>query len=785
MTKKNTKKTFDVRILYVEDDKEIRTSVSEMLARRVKKLFIANDGMEGLEIYKKYQPEIIITDIKMPAMNGLEMAREIKDINNNAQVIISSAHSDVNYFTESIEIGINQYLLKPISSKKLFEAVDKCYHTIELQKKVEYQNQHIEKLSHTVEQSPSVIVITDTSGFIEYVNPRFTQVTGYSKEEVTNKKSNILKANQNNPEVFKDIIEKIKDGKEWRGEYLNKRKDGTSYWEYASISPVRDDEGNITSYVKVSEDITHIINIENQLKISEKKYKTLIANLDEGIGIVDFEENFTFANPALCKIFGLDEGESMVGRSLEEFTDKGQLSLIKEQTKKRKKGEKSVYDLEIIRKDGKKRQIIVTASPQANEKGEPIETHGIFQDITERQQLLNQLRMREMKYRSLVENLGEGIGTVDLNEKFTYANRAAEEIFNVSKGQLTGKSVRDFTTKEQYELIQKQTEKRKIGNKDVYEIEINWQNGEKRTLIVTATPQYNAEGKIIGAQGIFQDITERIKLIDELRKAKDRAENAYQIIEQKNRKITDSIEYAQDIQQAMFPSEEMLEIFFPDSFILYKTKDIVSGDFPWIYFKDNMNFIAAVDCTGHGVPGAFMSMLGNGLLNQAVSEHKLYRPADILKDINNGIFKMIQSEGKKNISDGMDIALCTIDFVNKKLEFSGAFRPLYIFRNKELIQIKGDISPIGYYYNQNIQNFTNHEIDFLEGDTVYIFSDGYAHQNGGPKNKKLGTKRLKEILHNIQELSMSEQKRALEEEWEKWKGEQEQLDDVIMIGIKL
>lgn len=783
--KKTLRKKYDIRLLYVEDEKEIRETVIEILKRRVSKLYAANNGKEGLEVYKSQKPDVIITDIKMPLMSGLEMARKIKAEDDQTQIIITSAHSDANFFIDAIDIGIDQYLLKPINKQKLFASLDKCIEKVVLQNRIEQQNKYIEKLSHSVEQSPSIVVITDPSGYIEYINPRFTQVTGYTKEDITGKRSNLLKSSGNSNKVSKAIVECLIKGKEWRGEYLNTKKDGTNYWEFASISPVRNPEGDITSYVKVSEDISEIKEIENKLKTSEERYRTLITNLDEGIGIVDFGENFTFANPALNKIFGLPESESLVGKNLKEFTEANQYKLIQEQTTKRQKGKKSIYDLEIKRMDGKKRQIIVTASPQFDNQGNATETHGIFQDITERQQLLNELRVREQKYRSLVENLGEGVGIVDLKENFIFSNRAAEEIFNVPKGCLLGKNMKDFTTEEQYQEIAKQTENRKKGKKGVYEIEITWNNSEKRNIIVTATPQTDPIGNVVGTLGIFQDITDRIKLINELRDAKERAENAYKIIEQKNTKITDSIEYAQDIQKALFPSEEMLEIFFPDSFILYKTKDIVSGDFPWISFKNNINYVAAVDCTGHGVPGAFMSMLGNGLLNQAVNEHGLTKPSEILEDINNGIFTMIQSVEDSAFSDGMDLALCAIDFMNKKIEFAGAFRPLFIYRDDELIQIKGDISPIGYYFHKEIKGFTNHEFEFKEGDSIYIFSDGYAHQYGGDQGKKMGTKQFKHHLASVQGLEMKEQKKILTKRFEDWQGDNEQLDDVLIIGIKL
>lgn len=279
----------------------------------------------------------------------------------------------------------------------------------------------------------------------------------------------------------------------------------------------------------------------------------------------------------------------------------------------------------------------------------------------------------------------------------------------------------------------------------------------------------------------------RDKLILE-RTVKERTEEVIlqkEIVEKKNKDITDSINYAKNIQEAILPKMVNIESAFPDSFVLFKPRDIVSGDFYWMAQKDKRTFIAAADCTGHGVPGAFMSMLGSAFLNEIITNNpddiKANEVLNLLRD--NVIDSLHQTGGEGESKDGMDIALCIIDWEEKKLEFSGANNPLYLMRNNVLNEIKGDKMPIGYHVRRD--PFKNHELDVFVGDTIYIFSDGFADQFGGPKGKKFKYKPFKKLFVEINAKSMKEQHNILEYTLNNWQGKHEQLDDVIVIGIKL
>jgi len=259
-----------------------------------------------------------------------------------------------------------------------------------------------------------------------------------------------------------------------------------------------------------------------------------------------------------------------------------------------------------------------------------------------------------------------------------------------------------------------------------------------------------------------------------------------EIIEETNKHITDSIKYAKRIQEAFLPSEETVTTLLKDAFILYKPKDIVSGDFYWIEKKDNKILFAVVDCTGHGVPGAFMSIIGFNGLNQIVNEYNYTKPSEILTHLNKNISDTLRQKVEDSkIRDGMDVAICSIDLENNTLEFAGAFSPLFIVRNGQVLKTRGDKHPIGNFVGVEDYEFTNHHIDLLPNDKIYIFSDGFVDQFGGPRGKKLKYNAFRKLLLDNYEKPMPSQKQAIDTFFEEWRSGYEQIDDVCMIGVSI
>ena len=298
------------------------------------------------------------------------------------------------------------------------------------------------------------------------------------------------------------------------------------------------------------------------------------------------------------------------------------------------------------------------------------------------------------------------------------------------------------------------------------------------------------------AKKVKESFLDSMKAKDEMlheldRKVKERTVEVVQqkeIIEQKNKDITDSINYAKKIQEAILPDTVDIRNAFPESFVLFKPKDIVSGDFYWFNeVNDKEAVITAIDCTGHGVPGAFMSMIGNEILNQTIIEKGITKPSDILNNMHEGVrFALKQSSQNVRAKDGMDLALCKITKGDQpKLEYAGANNPLFLIKNGELIKVKPDKFPIGGEQREERREFTNNEIDVSKGDVFYIFSDGYVDQFGGPKNKKFMTARFKDLLLEVHQKEMAEQAEILEKTIEQWKGEYDQIDDICVIGVRV
>jgi len=269
-----------------------------------------------------------------------------------------------------------------------------------------------------------------------------------------------------------------------------------------------------------------------------------------------------------------------------------------------------------------------------------------------------------------------------------------------------------------------------------------------------------------------------------LSEANANLQSAYSEIEEKNRHIEDSIRYAKRIQNAILPPDEYVNSLLDNYFILYKPKDIVSGDFYWVNEKNGTVFIAAVDCTGHGVPGAFMSIVGHDQLNYSVNVKGARKPGDILDALNAGVTDTLrQTRTVLSVKDGMDIALCALDIKKLKLEFAGAYNPMYLIRDGELIQYKADKFPVGAFIGEELNRFQNTVIEIKKGDVIYIFSDGYADQFGGHDNRKFMSKNFRDLLLEIHNLPTEEQERILDQTFTEWKGSNAQVDDILVIGI--
>lgn len=275
-----------------------------------------------------------------------------------------------------------------------------------------------------------------------------------------------------------------------------------------------------------------------------------------------------------------------------------------------------------------------------------------------------------------------------------------------------------------------------------------------------------------------------VERTEEVVRQKEEVERQSRKVVELYKNVTDSIRYAKRLQESILPPEKRIKELLPESFVYYRPKDIVSGDFYWFEGMEERVVFAAVDCTGHGVPGAFMSLIGHNGLNQAVKERGRLRPSEVLRDLNRIAFEALHKDRDQSlVRDGMDMALCCFDPQRRVLEYAGANCPLYVVRQGDVLQFPPDKNPIGSFDLEG-RSFTDHRITLLPGDMVYVFSDGYADQFGGEKGKKFLYRRFRELLVEISPHPPARQQQLLQDAFNNWRGGHEQVDDILVIGMR-
>lgn len=286
-------------------------------------------------------------------------------------------------------------------------------------------------------------------------------------------------------------------------------------------------------------------------------------------------------------------------------------------------------------------------------------------------------------------------------------------------------------------------------------------------------------------------INKRTRLLRQDYKAlKKKQEESKQVLLQRNllqsrtKSIEESLKYAQRIQTAIFTTPKQLKEIFPDSFIYQKAKDIVSGDFYWARKINGKIIFSVADCTGHGVPGAFMSLIGIEFFRQIVVDKEILDPAAILNEMNSHFDQAFGNLDQLSLKDGIDLGCCAFDHKKQVLEYAGAFNPLYLVRNNAIMEVKGDRIIVGPNYGAQRGKFENRRVELQKDDVLYLFSDGYPDQFGGPEGKKFKYRRFRHLLMSIHKLPMREQRQKLEDHMKDWMGNLDQIDDQTVIGIR-
>lgn len=666
---------------------------------------------------------------------------------------------------------------------------------------------------HLIESSLDMIYrLNENSNFV-YVNPASTNLLGYSPEELIDKPfSQFLSPDRKN-QIIKFYEKQLKEN--IRATYYELpflKKDGSIVWMGQNVLLEKSETGVMMT--AVARDITEkkLEQEDDHTRIS--RLTLLIENLQEGVLVEDENRKVTLVNRAFCELFSVNLiPDDLIDRAYINAQNRIK-SVIKDKDVFLKQ-EEDIF---------KNKNIIIAQTIELKD-GRVYERDYIpfyvetgfagnlwkYRDITEKNKFKNNLIKSEKKYKTVIESMRLGLLEVDKNDRIMTANNSFCEILEyASAEELVGVSAVDaLLDEEQQRVMSEQMAKREKGDTNAYEIKVKKAHGGFAWMLISGAPLYDENNEIIGSMGIHQDITRQKQVAIELEekkalenltmwqeKAMEQLEEKVnertsevtkqkEIIESKNIEITNSINYALRIQQALLPEKKTIKNTFSDCFIVFKPKDIVSGDFYYFEKKDEKTvYLAAADSTGHGVPGGFLSMLGTEKLNNALLQSET--PGEILSILNTSIkYSLSNSSQDKTMMDGYDIALCRIDLETNVLHYAGAHRPIWILKKNSGVieEIKATRASIGGW-TKEMQAFETHQIQLEKGDSFYVFTDGYIDQIG-VTDKKITSNRLREVLLTIQDKSMDEQSLYLENYLSDWKGDRRQTDDILVIGIKL
>ncbi|MBN2669642.1 MAG: PAS domain S-box protein [Bacteroidales bacterium] len=508
-----------------------------------------------------------------------------------------------------------------------------------------------------------------------------------------------------------------------------------------------------------------------EVQHTQTKLNVLLENASEVITILDQNAIVQYESPASINILGYHHEEKIGTYAFEDLgSNQPILEDLFQDVKSSPCTIKSI-EFEYSRDEGTSKWLEVTAVNLIDNEaiaGVVLNTR----DITQRKIAEVEQRKRG-QMQALSENSVDIIIRIGTQKRFFYVNPIFTDYTGIETKDIFNKTIdtanlpKDLSDFFEHTLsdIKKQPSKR--------EDELNLQLGESRRIMqVTSIPEFNESRELESVLFVAHDITERKEIELE--------------IQDKNNKITESINYAKRIQKAILPDNKILQDYFPNSFIFYKPKDVVSGDFPWLFERGDIVYVAAVDCTGHGVPGALLSFIGYFLLQNIVDHDRELSAAEVCDELHYGVRKTLrQDQDGASARDGMDIALCKYNKKTKQLDFAGAHRPLYLLRNGELEIFKGDKKAIGGIPHKKKleKDFTNYTIQIQENDKIFFFSDGLPDQVGGEDLKKYQTKRMQEIINNNNEASMTEFSNQFVHDFNKYKGDHKQIDDVLLIGI--
>jgi len=514
-----------------------------------------------------------------------------------------------------------------------------------------------------------------------------------------------------------------------------------------------------------------ITEVEN----AQKRMHALLENASETIAIYDKNLKMVYVSPSVYNILGYTPEEIMEGKDEDRLTSKGQkdMSNLFEQILENP-SQKISIQYTYLRKDNQKIHIESTGRNFINDPA----IQGIVlnsQDITARKKAEQEERMKS-KMQALSENSLDMIIRIGLNARFFYMNPIFERLTGVPVKDAMNKGIDEIQLSADVSEIYRKiiSEIKTTKEKSSFEANFPTNEGETRIMSIDAIPEFGEDKELETILVVAHDITEQKEIENQ--------------IKEKNKAITESINYAYRIQSAILPDMNIIKEKFPKSFMFYKPRDVVSGDFPWFFTKGDNVYIAVVDCTGHGVPGALLSFVGYFLLNNIVDHDEDFTAGQICDRLHIGVRSTLKQDREDaNARDGMDIAFLKVNFSKMEVQYAGAHRPLFHQRGTEFVEYKGDRKAIGGipHLKKEEKGFENYVIPIKEGDKFFFFSDGLPDQVGGEDGRKYQAKHIREAIEEHPDYSMSAFLSFFKKDFLKWKGDFKQIDDVLLIGIEI
>jgi len=769
-------------VLIVDDIADNLNIVANILMQENINVVLTQSGYEAVKSTNNFKPDLILLDIMMPQMSGFDVLKILKsnDFSKDIPIIFLSAINNTKDIVKGFEMGIVDYINKPFISEELVSRV-KTHLKIhkqhqELQAKEKQIKENEAKLSAVINSIPDLIFYKDTESKYTGFNKAYEKFLGEKSENIIGETDYEFFNHEDAKTFLNSDKNIIQTGEDFMFEEWTQDASGKEIYLYTRKTPLRNSDNKIVGVVGVSRNISKLKKAEIELKEKEEKLKIIYENANEGIFILQ-NNKIVFLNKKLCEIIGYSE-EELQKRFFLEFVHKEDKKEVTEFYQKKLRGEKigKAVIFRII-DFHKKVKYVRTNSKQIRWENENA-ILGMLDDITEQHLLQAELK-RSGERLKLSQKAGKiGAWEWTFAENRIRCSEIAFELYGMKKDTSFVKP------KELFSYINKDDKKRLFQefNNDIKNhlkehkvtYRINKNNNECRWIEELAEISYDDNGKPYTMIGVIQDITDRKKTEEELEKR-----NAE--IKRNRDEILSSIRYAQTIQKSLLPTKNKIDKILNNNFIFFKPKDIVSGDFYYVNeLEDNIVFSVA-DCTGHGVPGGFITMLGIKSIHGILREQKTISPAGILNKLRVRIKEIFIVSGKNN-NNGIDLAFCLINKKTNILQYSGAFNPLWIIRDEKLIEIKATRNPIGFFPIE--KDFANNEFQLKNNDKIYLFSDGFKDQIGGPKMKKFNNKPFKELIIRISKLPITEQKAILEDELKKWQGDYMQVDDITIMGIE-